>query len=436
MHAILGEEYASFEQALSTASPTSIRYNPHKKSEAKPATPVPWCSNAGYLASRPQFVYDPLWHGGAYYVQEAGSMFAGYVLEQLLPQLEHPFVLDLCAAPGGKSTHLASVLYGKGFLVSNEVVRSRLNILEENLSKWGLPNIAITHNDPSHFSRLENLFDVIVVDAPCSGEGLFRKQPDAVQEWSAEQVGFCATRQQQILEDIWPSLKPGGFLIYSTCTYNRQENELNAEWMKNELGANFISIPVPQEWGITVSDSFYRFYPHKTKSEGFFLTVMQKEVEQYSNRSIFNKKNYFYRAKEESPRLKDWFDMEGMSFMKQPNGLVNILPEAFYTEIEFIAARLKVIKAGTEVAEIKGKDLNPTQGAANSILLNKSDFSVVDLGLDDALRFLSKQELDFEGELGFNLLSYQHVSLGWAKKMPQRANNYYPQEWRIRQVRS
>lgn len=436
MKASLGPEFAAFEASLSSPSPVSIRYNLFKEIHKEIGNPVPWCQEALYLSQRPEFVYDPFWHGGGYYVQEAGSMFAGHALKQLLPKLKHPIVLDMCAAPGGKSTHLLSLLQeAGGLLVSNEIIKTRLHILQENLTKWGLPNVVITHNDSAQFSILENFFDVLMVDAPCSGEGLFRKQHDAVNEWSEQQVTFCAERQKEILENLWLALKPGGYLIYSTCTYNRQENEENVEWLVQEYEAQLIDLEVPEDWNI-VSGEGYHFYPHKTQSEGFYLAVLQKPHETYSKRSISIKRNYFSKLyKEELAQVEPLFQSEGMLWRKQPKGVLNLLPERFYEEIEYLAYKLNVVQTGLEAIEIKGKDFNPLQSAANSLLLSPYSFSHAELDLDTALRYLSKQDFTFEGEIGLNLLRYEGLPLGWAKKMPNRVNNYYPQEWRIRQVR-
>lgn len=436
MKTSLGQEFGAFEASLRGPSPVSIRYNTFKEIHREAGNPVPWCPEALYLSQRPEFVYDPFWHGGAYYVQEAGSMFAGHALKQLLPTLKHPIVLDMCAAPGGKSTHLLSLLQeAGGLLVSNEIIKTRLHILQENLTKWGLPNVVITHNDSAQFSHLENFFDVLVVDAPCSGEGLFRKQHDAVNEWSEQQVAFCAERQKEILDNLWPALKPGGYLIYSTCTYNTQENEENVNWLREEFDAQLVDLVVPEDWNI-VSGEGYHFYPHKTQSEGFYLAVLQKPQETYSKRSISIKRNYFSKLyKEELAQVEPLFRSEGMLWRKQPKGVLNLLPERFYEEIEYLAYKLNVVQTGLEAIEIKGKDFNPLQSAANSVLLTPYAFSHTELDLDTALRYLSRQDFMFEGENGMNLLRYEGLPLGWAKKMPNRVNNYYPQEWRIRQVR-
>ena len=440
MQSLLGDEYTSFEASLGTASPTSIRYNPFKNVDRLAGKSVPWAENAVYLPARPDFSQDPFWHSGAYYVQEAGSMFTAHLVEQLLPRLENPVVLDLCAAPGGKSTHLASILHNKGLLVSNEVVRARLNILQENLIKWGLTNCVITNNDPSNFSRTPNFFDIVVVDAPCSGEGLFRKQADAVDEWSEKQVEFCSARQQRILEDIWPSIRPGGFLVYSTCTYNQKENEDNVRWITEHYDTAPVIFEIDPEWNVTIENnklfSSFRFYPHKTNTEGFFITILQKQEEDYRNPNLHTKYPYFSRlTREESPRLKNWYLVENVQLMKQPNGIINLLPTKFYAEIEVLAQKLKVVYCGTEMCEIKGKDANPMQSFGNSVLLNSDNFSVAEVDLENALLYLAKSDFKLDCPIGHNLISYQNMPLGWIKNMPNRINNYYPQEWRLRKIK-
>ena len=204
MKAALGGEYDAFRAALDQDPQVSIRINTRKLSAPTKGAEVPWCATGQYLDKRPSFTLDPLLHAGCYYVQEASSMFVEQVYRQFI-DTEAPVVLDLCAAPGGKSTHLASLLDGKGWLVSNEVMRNRVNILRENIIKWGAPNVTVTNNDPADFGKLTGLFDLILVDAPCSGEGMFRKDEQAVEEWSPENVRFCAERQRRILADIFPA---------------------------------------------------------------------------------------------------------------------------------------------------------------------------------------------------------------------------------------
>ena len=284
------EEYDKLAVAIQQEPPVSIRLN--KLRVDSPLLPVPWASDGFYLDERLTFTFDPLFHAGGYYVQEASSMFVEQVLRQYVT--EPVVMLDLCAAPGGKSTHARSVLPEGSLLVANEVIRNRSQVLAENLTKWGHPDVVVTNNAPADFSSLLSFFDVILTDVPCSGEGMFRKDPVAVEEWSPENVEICWQRQRRIIADIWPSLKPGGILIYSTCTYNTKEDEENVHWIQQEFGAEPLALEIREDWNITgnllykgsddskaVGDSeqkapVYHFFPHKTKGEGFFLAVLRK----------------------------------------------------------------------------------------------------------------------------------------------------------------
>ena len=280
---LLGEtQYPLFEEALQTEVPVSIRPNRTKCDKSVEGEAIPWATSGMYLKNRPTFTFDPLFHAGCYYVQEASSMFVERVLREYVK--EPVVMLDLCAAPGGKSTLCRSALPEGSLLVANEVMRNRSQILAENLVKWGHPEVIVTNNDPADFTDLTHLFDVILTDVPCSGEGMFRKDPVAVEEWSVENVDICWQRQRRILTDIWPSLKPGGLLIYSTCTFNSEEDEVNVAWIARELGAEILEVPTEEGWGITgnlIGKDFpvYRFMPHKTRGEGFFLAVLRKRPE-------------------------------------------------------------------------------------------------------------------------------------------------------------
>ena len=284
--ALLGdEEYDKLAVALQQEPPVSIRLNQLKINHSL-SDKVPWSSEGFYLEERLTFTFDPLFHAGCYYVQEASSMFVEQVLRQYITGPVK--MLDLCAAPGGKSTHARSVLPEGSLLVANEVIRNRSQILAENLTKWGHPDVVVTNNDPADFSALLSFFDVILTDVPCSGEGMFRKDPVAVEEWSPENVEICWQRQRRIIADIWDALKPGGILIYSTCTFNTKEDEENARWIQQEYGGEPLTVQVQENWNITgdlLSDKgdhskssipVYHFFPHKTKGEGFFLVAFRK----------------------------------------------------------------------------------------------------------------------------------------------------------------
>jgi len=274
------DQFESFVEAIDQAPAVSLRTNPAKFRVSTNAEKVPWCKNGIFLNQRPSFTLDPLFHSGAYYVQEASSMF----LEQAFQQTDNStnrIVLDLCAAPGGKSTHLLSLMDPSGLLVTNEVIRSRVSILNENIRKWGHQNVVVCNNDPADFSALEGLFDLILIDAPCSGEGLFRRDASAIEQWSVENTNMCATRQRRILADVWTSLKSGGYLIYSTCTFNPAENEENLQWLAENNELESIQIHLEESWGIeevNCNGLFgYRFLPHHVKGEGFFHTRIRKK---------------------------------------------------------------------------------------------------------------------------------------------------------------
>ncbi|MGC3948552.1 MAG: RsmB/NOP family class I SAM-dependent RNA methyltransferase [Chryseolinea sp.] len=280
MKAQLGHEWPAFVAAHEKPAPVSIRLNPLKQSDVKTDGQVPWSAFGHYLPQRPSFTFDPRFHAGAYYVQEASSMFLEQAFRQIGGSDDNLTVLDLCAAPGGKSTHLLSLMAPTSMLVSNEVIRARASILSENIQKWGLHNVVVTSSDPQQFSTLESVFDIAVVDAPCSGEGLFRKDPSAVDSWSPENVVLCSRRQRRILEDIWPSIKYNGYLIYATCTYNEQENEENLSWLLEREDAQSVAINTSEDWNVTAVErqriKGYHFYPHKVKGEGFFMAVIRK----------------------------------------------------------------------------------------------------------------------------------------------------------------
>ena len=275
------EAAAALFESLQSEPPVSVRYNPYKLREGAERwgteqEVVPWCRYGRYLASRPQFTLDPLFHAGAYYVQEAASMFLEQIFRSVFDgQREALRVLDLCAAPGGKTTLLSTLVGTKGVVVANEVIRSRATILADNVRRWGIGNTVVTSNDPAHFSAFHHVFDAVVVDAPCSGEGMFRKDPASRSEWSEQNVKLCAARQRRILEDVWDALRPEGILVYSTCTFNRLEDEENVAWLCERYDCTPVEIAVDPQWGIVCGEvqgiPTFRFFPGRTKSEGFFV---------------------------------------------------------------------------------------------------------------------------------------------------------------------
>lgn len=440
--ALLGDDFNKLEAALQADVPVSIRINTEK------GTPIPatgasdgrvaWCETGYYLPERLSFTFDPLFHAGGYYVQEASSMF----LEQaILNYINEPVrCLDLCAAPGGKSTHLASLLPKGSLLVSNEVIRSRSYILAENIAKWGSPNCIVTNNDPEEIGQLTHFFDVIVTDVPCSGEGMFRKDTDSTGEWSVANVELCAGRQRRIIHDIWNALRPGGILVYSTCTYNTEENEDNIHYIIEELGAEALPLSVPEEWHITGAlkhtHPVYHFFPHKTKGEGFFLAILRK-AEGEREEIRFKTKNKKEKGKA-VPVIPDYVysflsDKIAFTFEWEGNDL-RALTEPVREVYPLLREKLRMFSAGISVGELKGKDLIPAQELALSTAFNPNAFPSVELEWEEAIQFLKKEALTLPEDTmkGYVLLRHKGFPLGFVKNLGNRANNLYPQEWRIR----
>ncbi|MFD2743264.1 methyltransferase RsmF C-terminal domain-like protein [Sphingobacterium populi] len=417
---------------------SSIRINPEKlpdpTSVLSISERVPWCDRGYFLEKRPVYTLDPLYHAGAYYSQEASSMFLAFAMQTLSVDTKPLIALDLCAAPGGKSTLLQSYLSSDSLLVSNEIIKARANILEENSMKWGGVNVVVTNNDPVSFGRLPGFFDLLVVDAPCSGSGMFRKDHDAIDEWSEANVKLCADRQRRILADTIGSLKTDSYLFYSTCSYSREENEEIVHWLMEEFDLNSVPLDPPAEWGITTTKagdvSGYRFYPHEVKGEGFFFAVLQKKAEQttFSRKKIKSEKNN--APKEE---LRKWIDDEGL-YPFLHNDQLHAFPKKYEVELEFMQKILYLKNAGTRLGKWTGRELIPAHDLALSTRV-RDDIAGIDLDLETALQFLRKENLDAgindSGKIGWLLVRYQGVNLGWIKALPNRINNYYPKELRI-----
>ena len=428
------DDWNDFLSAHHHASPTSIRINPGK-GNPRDLERIPWTDFGYYLGQRPSFTLDPLFHAGAYYVQEASSMFLEQALKQILDLSQPLLVLDLCAAPGGKSTHLLSLLNPQSLLVANETIRSRATILAENIQKWGSNNVVVTNNDPEDFHRLEGLFDLIVVDAPCSGEGLFRKDATATKEWSEDQVDLCALRQRRILNQVWPALKKNGVLIYCTCTYNEKENEENLNWLSKEFKVESLKLKVESSWGVQevkASGVFgYRFFPHRVKGEGFFISILQK-TEAQPDISIHRKKTFDHPPVKIKERLQDWFKSPGeVEFIKHDE-LILALPNNAIFEIEFLSKFLKVIQKGTAIATAKHDKLIPEHAFALSTQINTNHFNSAELSLEEAIAYLRKDVLNLNSGTGFTLMNYQNLPIGWSNLLGNRMNNLYPLAWRIR----
>ncbi len=392
---LLGEErWQRYLDAFNEDTPVSVRLNPFKPSDVNlpMSREVPWCRNAWYLSERPNFTCDPLLHAGAYYVQEASSMFLDNILRQYLTDNVRN-ALDLCAAPGGKSTLLRAALPDTALLMSNEPDRRRANILMENMQKQGHSRVIVTNNYPRDYRKSGLVFDIILADVPCSGEGMFRKDEGAISEWSLQNVMKCAELQRSIIEDIWQSLTPGGILIYSTCTFNLHENEENVKWICEELGAELLPVDIAADWGITGSllegwqQPVYRFIPGTTVGEGLFMAVLRKTSTDCHS---------------------------GKQNMKV----------------------LKILSDGHPAGTQKGKDIIPAHAEALLTNWDKSKYPFVDLPLDEALRYLHHEAIVLPQDTprGFVVVTYKTLPLGFVKNIGNRANNLYPQEWKIRKL--
>lgn len=394
--ALFGEEkWLRYLDAFNEDAPVSVRINPFKAinedvfSEERDDE-VPWCRNAFYLKKRPDFTLDPLIHAGVYYVQEASSMFLDKVLQQYMPK-DATQMLDLCAAPGGKSTLLRAAMPEGVRLYSNEPDRRRANILMENMQKQGHPLVTVTNNYPADYRKSKLIFDLIVTDVPCSGEGMFRKDEGAIGEWSMQNVMKCAQLQRSIIEDIWENLRPGGILVYSTCTFNLHEDEENVRWICETLGAEVLPVDTEEEWNITGSlmegwdKPVYRFIPGTTRGEGLFMAVLRKTSDEM---------------------------LTGKPNMKA----------------------LRVLSDGNPQPTMKGKNIIPAHEEALLSTLQKDKYSVVELSLDDALRYLHHEAIVLDADVprGFVIVAYKGHPLGFVKNIGNRANNLYPQEWKIR----
>ena len=463
---LLPNEYEAFFKAMDKPSPVSVRLN--DKVTITPNYPqVPHCKSGYYLPERPTFTLDPWFHAGVYYVQEAGSMFLEQVVRKYLSndestnrligdvlmtegnnrltpnsslqtpnyigsstnskaELHATRALDLCAAPGGKSTHLASLLSDDSLLISNEVMPQRAHILAENATKWGYGNMMVTNNRPADFGKLEGYFDLLLTDVPCSGEGMFRKDEKAIEDWSPAYVLECAERQRSILTDVWPALKQNGLLIYSTCTFNKAENEDNIAWIAQELGAEILESR--------------HFYFHTDQSEGLFMAALRKTATAGNTRikpqkSISRLVDYSHSFINTSPIRQneamltnpdDWC-------IKEVKDLVYALPKAYEADFAILDKHLRWLKKGIGIATLKGKNQTPHIDLALSRHINKEAFITYELDLPTALHYLKGESITLpDAPIGYLLLTFKGVPMGWGKNIGNRCNNLYPDAWRIR----
>ena len=459
MKDIIGDENSRrLCDALAEKATVSIRLNRAKTNDIPFDTdtvgkPVAWCNDGFYLKERPLFTLDPLLHAGAYYVQEASSMFLSHVVGTLLGKrtadddiektdLAPLAILDMCAAPGGKSTILRTIMPQDSLLIANEPIGKRANILSENIQKQGFPNTIVTNNYPKDFSRSGIMFDFILCDVPCSGEGMFRKDHQAIEEWSPQSVAKCQALQREIVSEAWKCLRDGGTMIYSTCTFNTRENEENIRWIADELGGEVIDIPTEPSWNISGSllkdfnMPVYRFIPGKTEGEGLFMAVIRKK----DDTTIYSKANRNIKGKNRNNGKNGTVDLS--KYIRRADDFTTIetdgdivaFPKMWEQIYKTAGKNLRIVHAGITIGQTKGRDFIPHQALALSTILKKDAFPCVDLEYEDAIKYLRKESIELHGDVprGYVVVCYKGLPLGFVKNIGNRSNNLYPNEWRVR----
>lgn len=427
----------------------SVRLNPFKcdVKVCKPADGngyVPWCDNGFYLSGRKGFTFDPLFHAGVYYVQEASSMFLDFVLRSFMS--DKPLtVLDLCAAPGGKSTVARAALPEGSLLVSNEPVKARARILVENMQKFGHPDVIVTNNYPQEIRRSGLTFDMVIADVPCSGEGMFRKDETAIKEWSLKNVEKCGRLQREIVADAWQCLRDGGLFVYSTCTFNSKEDEENILYMVENLGAEVVGVDIDEGWNITGSllpaldKPVFRFIPGRTRGEGLFMAVLRKSgngetaVGKCKDRKGYANRGARDKGRTVKPDLS-WLKQSDKYEVISKDDVFYAIPKSWKDVYVRASSALNVLSAGVPLGEIKGKDIIPSQALALSTAFDTSSFHKVELEYTQAMSFLRKDAVSLPAEtpIGYVLLTFGNVPIGFCKNVGNRANNLYPAEWKVK----
>jgi 16S rRNA C967 or C1407 C5-methylase (RsmB/RsmF family)/NOL1/NOP2/fmu family ribosome biogenesis protein len=433
---ILGAELPDFLAALDKPAPISVRLNLKKKSEL-PALEIKesvlWANAGRYLRNRSDYTEDPAFHAGAYGVQDASAMFLGYVFGQIVDRSRPIRVLDLCASKGEQTTLLASMLSEKDLLVANEIVKSRLAILKENILKWGFSNVIVSNQDPETFADLEGFFDVVLVNPASSAEGQFRKDSSAINEWSEANVQMHATRQKRILSAAAMLVAPKGVLIYATNTYNATENQENVKWLNRTLDFETLDLEVPETWGITKREKCFQFFPHKTKGEGFFLAALKNLSR--DAKFVKGKPDLNRLRREQRAVLKDWFKPElfdELEFLYKNDGHIVAIRTALLSDYGSVLRALAKRSSGIEIGIFKGKDFIPSHAFALSDLV-ADGIERLEVPVVAAMKFLRKENFEFStGKDGWLLITYGGLPLGWVKKIGDRINNYLPVDWKIR----
>lgn len=426
-------EAARLIEALTGSEPSvAVRINPAKAdASALAGEPVPWCPEGRYLAERVPFTFDTDFQTGRYYVQDASSMFITHVISSLITGPVR--YLDLCAAPGGKTTAALSVLPQGSLMVTNEVMPARARVLQENVVKWGAPACVVTNSQPRDFGKkLAGFFDVVATDVPCSGEGMMRKDETAVAQWTPQLTEQCAALQRSILSDVWPALKPGGLLIYSTCTFNSLEDELMVSHLIDDLGAEPVAVPTEPSWRIHPAIGLegvpcYRFLPHLTRGEGLFMAVLRKPA---GAPAASIKKQKLRIKVTPLPRLVDGWLQHAADFVMTDDFLA--LPRALAAYILPLAGLLRVLHMGIPLGTVKGKHLIPSQELALSQALRREAFAMCEVPYATAMAYLRGESIRLtDAPRGYVLINYHGQPIGFANNLGNRANNLWPKSWRV-----
>lgn len=438
MRDTLGADAEALFAALDSEPQTSIRLNPKKLVIPYEGVSVGWSPMGRYLEERPQFTLDPLLHAGAYYVQEASSQFVAHLLSG--KELEGCRILDMCAAPGGKTTIYSSLVGRSGLVLSNDINRGRTLALSDNVQRWGMGNVVVTCNEPSHIGAFEEWFDVVAVDAPCSGEGMFRKMEEARTEWTASSVATCAARQREILAEAWRALRPGGVLIYSTCTFNPTEDEGIVEWLMSEYGDEIESddrVHTDDAWGIVRSNigefQCFHFYPHRARGEGFFAAIARKRNgAQHRGKPKARRKVIAPISKSDAVEVSRWVDDASRMAFRQVGDTIYGYDSTVVDDVVSLAESLSVVYSGVAMGQIFKGRLKPEHPLALYIGLNKEIVPRVEVSTDDAQSYLRRG--DISATLfteGINAVCYKGLPIGFVKRIGARCNNMYPKDLRI-----
>lgn len=438
MRESLGEEAESLFAALDTEPAVSLRLNPAKPAETFDGEEVGWCKWGRYLAERPQFTLDPLLHGGAYYVQEASSQFVAHLLSN--HNMEGAKVLDMCAAPGGKTTIYSTLVGRNGLVVANDINHGRAMALADNVQRWGMGNVVVTCNEPSHIGAFSHWFDVVAVDAPCSGEGMFRKMDEARSEWTPSSPEVCAQRQREILAEAWRVLRPGGTLIYSTCTFNSTEDEGIVEWLMSEYGDELEPIDrvsINEKWGVVCGDigafQCFHFYPHKARGEGFFAAIARKSdgtVRRSSPKA--RRKLFSLPSKADVKELSRWVDDASQHTFMMVGEDIYAYNSAVADSIVTLSENLSVVYSGVLMGRIFKQKLKPEHPLALYVGMNRDVVPMVEVSLDEAIDYLRRNDISAaQFEEGINVVEYKGIPIGFVKRIGARCNNMYPKDLRI-----